>query len=83
MRKAQVLKVCPEIEEIERQMAQTGLAAVHAISAGEKAEEAVRALAVRNLELQEKRRELLAQHGFPADCLQPRYTCPVCSDTER
>ena len=81
MRKAQVLKVCPEIEEIERQMAQTGLAAVHAISAGEKAEEAVRALAVRNLELQEKRRELLAQHGFPADCLQPVYTCPVCSDT--
>ncbi len=81
MRKAQVLKVCPEIEEIERQMAQTGLAAVHAISAGEKAEEAVRALAVRNLELQEKRRELLAQHGFPADCLHPVYTCPKCSDT--
>lgn len=81
IRKAQVLKVCPEIEEIERQMAQTGLAAVHAISAGEKAEEAVRALAVRNLELQERRRELLAQHGFPADCLQPAYTCQKCNDT--
>lgn len=81
VRRAQVLQKCPEIEKIERQMAQTGLAAVRAIGAGDKAEEVIRALAVRNLELQEKRRTLLAQNGFPANCLQPAYACPICSDT--
>ena len=27
------------------------------------------------------RRELLAAHGFPADYLDPHYTCPDCQDT--
>ncbi|MGN0520526.1 MAG: ATP-binding protein, partial [Candidatus Fimenecus sp.] len=41
----------------------------------------INSLAKYNLELQAKRKELLLQNGFPADFLQPHYTCAVCEDT--
>lgn len=79
--KAQVLKICPQISEIESEMAKTGLAAVKAVGAGNDAAEIINTLAKYNLELQAQRKELLLQNGFPADYLQPHYTCAICSDT--
>lgn len=81
LHKAQFAECCPQVSEIEREMAKTGLAAVKAVGAGKDAVEIINNLAKYNLELQAKRKELLLQNGFPADFLQPHYTCPVCEDT--
>lgn len=79
--KAEFAKKCPQILQIESEMAKTGLAAVKAVGAGKDAVEIIRNLAQYNLELQEKRKTLLLQNGFSADFLQPHYTCPLCEDT--
>lgn len=79
--KAQVLETCPQISEIESEMAKTGLAAVKAVGAGKDAVEIINTLAKYNLELQAKRKELLLQNGFSADYLQPHYICDICADT--
>ncbi|HIU35142.1 MAG TPA: ATP-binding protein [Candidatus Fimenecus excrementigallinarum] len=76
-----VLKRCPELSTIEREMAATGLSAVRAVGDPQHARKTVQTLAKRNLELQEERRQLLLRHGFSEDCLQPAYTCKKCSDT--
>ena len=76
-----VLKVCPELITIEREMSATGLAAVRAVGDPQHARKTVQALAKRNLELQEERRRLLKSAGFEETCLQPAYTCAKCSDT--
>lgn len=81
LHKVQVLEKCPQISEIESEMAKTGLAAIKTLGAGKDAAEIINNLAKYNLELQAKRKELLLQNGFPADFLKPRYTCPLCEDT--
>lgn len=79
--KAAFLRQCPQVLDIEGEMAKTGLAAVKAVGAGKDAVEIIRNLAKYNLELQAKRKKLLLQNGFPADFLQPHYTCTACEDT--
>lgn len=79
--KAQFISVCPEVLDIERDMAQTGLAAVKAVGAGKDAAGIIQDLAKYNLELQAKRKALLLENGFSEDYLKPVYTCPHCADT--
>ncbi len=79
--KAQFIAKCPEVLEIESEMAKTGLAAVKAVGAGKDAVGIIQDLAKYNLELQARRKALLFKNGFPEDYLKPVYTCPHCADT--
>lgn len=79
--KAQFLEKCPQVLEIEREMAKTGLAAVKAVGAGKDAVEVIQKLAKYNLELQAQRRSLLLENGFPEKYLKSAYTCAICEDT--
>ncbi len=79
--KALFAEKCPQVLEIEREMAKTGLAAVKAVGAGKDAVDVIQNLAKYNLELQAKRKSLLSENGFPEDYLKPAYTCAICEDT--
>ena len=79
--KAQFLEKCPQVLEIEREMAKTGLAAVKAVGAGKDAVEVIQKLAKYNLVLQAQRRSLLLVNGFPEMYLKSAYTCAICEDT--
>ena len=80
-RHTEVAAACPEIVELEMKMAQQGANIVRAIGMGENAQEYIYKLAQENLAVQERKAALMAQAGFAADYLQPRYTCPKCGDT--
>lgn len=79
-RNAAVLR-CPELLEVEREMASFGAQAVRAVGLGDDAERQVREIAKKSLEAQSKRKKLLTDAGFPEDYLEVKYTCPVCKDT--
>lgn len=78
---AEVTAACPEIAELERKMAQQGANIVRAIGMGENAQAYILKLAQENLAVQEQKKLLMAQAGFAADYLEPKYTCPKCGDT--
>lgn len=80
-RHAEATAKCPEIIEIEREMAQCGADVVKAVGMGADVKEYVRNLSVRNLAAQEKRKALLEMAGFPGDYLEVKYNCIVCKDT--
>lgn len=80
-RHSAVILKCPELFEIEREMASYGAEVVKAVGMGADAEEYVRKLSVKSLEVQQRRREALMKVGFPEDYLDVKYTCPICHDT--
>jgi len=63
----------PEIAEINHRLAQTALRIFH----GESVENVKR----QNLQAQQYCEQLLLNHGYPADYLEIKYTCPKCQDT--
>ena len=78
-RREEIASVCPEIEEIGRKLRShmhelVGLALGQP---GRRAEE----LEAESLALQEKRRALLRQAGYPEDYLDPVFSCAKCRDT--
>ncbi len=72
---------CPEIAEVEMEMARCGADVVKAVGMGGDVKAYVRELAEKNLAAQEKRRFLLRQAGFPEDYLETKYQCSICKDT--
>ena len=72
---------CPEILDIENEMAAYGASVVKAVGMGADAKEYVRNLSVRSLQAQDKLKALLRQNGYPEDYLQVKYSCPVCKDS--
>ncbi len=80
-RRSAALLKCPELAEVEREMADCALKAVKAIGLGDDAEKQVIGISKKSLEAQQKRKELLKSAGFPEDYLEAKYTCPVCRDT--
>lgn len=78
-RREEIAALCPEIEDIGRKLRShmhelVGLALGRP---GRLAEE----LEAESLSLQERRRALLEKAGYPADYLDPIYSCPKCRDT--
>lgn len=72
----------PELRQIERELASTGLDAARAAILGKEDTAAqIEALRVKNLSLQKRRGELLMKAGFSADFLAVHYTCEKCQDT--
>ncbi len=72
---------CPEIAQVEAEMAAHGAEVIKLIALGCDAQENIRQLSERNLAAQAKRKALLAEKGFSEDFLDVHYTCPVCKDT--
>ena len=80
-RRAAAIAVCPEIGDVERDMARVAADVIKSVSMGKDAEEFVLSLSQKNLEAQEKRKKLLLEAGFPEDYLEVKYSCPLCRDT--
>ncbi len=72
---------CPEIAKVESEMAMHGAEVVRAVGMGGNVDEYVLTIAKKNLEVQEKRKKLLLENGFPEDYLEMKFTCDVCKDT--
>ncbi len=71
----------PEIEAIDKQLANTGLEVYKSAVNGEDIKEKITQMKMITAQLKELRAQLLKEHGFPADCTDVRYECSVCADT--
>ena len=71
----------PELETIQRKLAQIGLeiSKVFLYSADKEAD--MNALMQQSLALQDEKKALLEKHGYSEEELFARYTCPYCKDT--
>lgn len=71
----------PEINEIQRKLAQIGLniSKIFLYSADKQAD--MEKLMQESLELQEQKKNILKKNGYSEDALDIRYTCPACKDT--
>lgn len=71
----------PEINEIQRKLAQIGLniSKVFLYSADKQAD--MEKLMQESLELQEQKKNILKKNGYSEDALDIQYTCPACKDT--
>lgn len=81
MRHSAAIAMCPEIAQIEREMASHGADVVKAVGMGADLDEYIKNLAIANLKAQARRKELLKGAGFPEDYLETKYTCEICKDT--
>ncbi len=70
-----------EIEEIDRVLAMTAMRIFEAAMSGEGVEEKVEAIRRESQTLNQSRRQILCQMGYPEDYTEPAYVCPKCSDT--
>ena len=81
-RRAEIYKQLPRICEIDRALSNTAAAVLHtALQNGTDPTEAIEQLRKQNLSLQDERRRLLLQAGYPANYLDEIPTCAQCSDT--
>ena len=81
IRREQIYKNIPRIEEIERELSEIGAKVSMCILKGERGSEEVAALSDRSLQLQEEEKDLLYQNGSSPESLMPQYSCKKCSDT--
>lgn len=80
LRRSEALFAIPELEEIDRALGNTGLVIMNAAMQGGDVEQKIAEARLENLALQERKRELLVKHGFPADYTDVKYECPLCND---
>ncbi len=71
----------PEIEKIDRELANTGLRLYNCAINGEDIDSLVASMREKNAVLHKKRAELLAAHGYSPDYTKVKYDCEVCNDT--
>ena len=79
-RRDELVTACPEIEEIESEIAKASLDAIRAISMGANAQQYIGNLAKKNLEQQRHRKDLLKAICVDEDYLEVKYTCSICED---
>lgn len=68
----------PELQDIDRMLAATGIRAVRAAAAG--TPDAIPELREQNLALQRRRQDILLSLGASPAGSEPQYTCPLCRD---
>ncbi len=71
----------PRLGEIDRELRATTAKAMRIAFESENTDRSIAALRDRNLALQEEKRRLLLQNGYPADYLAVACDCPRCRDT--
>jgi DNA replication protein DnaC len=69
----------PELRELDGRIGDLMLEVITAASGGEG--RTIEEISAESLELQEKRAELLVEHGLPMDWLDGAWDCPKCRDT--
>lgn len=82
VRESRLAAVEPEYTKIVEELAKTGSQTVRIII--EKKADAMKQIAElkdKNLMLQKRIYEILAEHGMPEDYLKPHYVCEKCADT--
>jgi len=81
-RKTELYEILPAVAEIDEKLQNTVLEIVkHAFSHGSDARAPLEAVRDQNLALQRERAEILQKAGYPADFLDPQYSCMTCRDT--
>jgi len=78
-RRAEVHAKVPEVCEIDKQLALTGLEVFKATVSCDA--EALDAISKKNRELMERRAQLLESHGYERNYTEIRYECSECGDT--
>ena len=78
---AEVSARIPEFGEIDKQLSRTGLKIMAAAIGAPDAEAGVDAVHAEYDALVDRKRQLLADNGYPADYCDIKYFCPKCSDT--
>lgn len=80
-RREEILEKLPEYRDLENQLMQTVTDMISAVMDKSLPVEEVSANALnKNKEIQRQMDELLEENGYPADYLDPIYTCPICKD---
>ena len=69
------------LADLNRQIQQTAASFFGLISGESVSEEQFNQIKQRSLDLQQRRAELLYEHGYPIDFLDKQYDCPQCKDT--
>lgn len=80
-RKAQVYEKLPRIKEIDQTIATSSIDAIR--SRLRQGSDKIADTKEQNHQLIAEKEQLLTANGYPADYLQPIYTCPLCKDTGR
>lgn len=81
LRLFEVYERIPELKKIDFELSQTGLQILGASLQGKDGlEERINKIKEENLELQNKRAELLLSKGYPKDYTDIKYDCTICSD---
>lgn len=78
-RVAEVYAKAPQLEEIDHKISSTSVSCAHRLFDGD--DSALDALKSRLAELRTQKADILAHLGYPADYLEPVYTCKDCKDT--
>ncbi|NLG02663.1 MAG: ATP-binding protein [Clostridia bacterium] len=69
----------PEYEELTKQISRTSLeCGINSINGNP---DAIKTLRDNIAKLVRRKKELLLEHGYPQDYLEPIYQCPLCKDT--
>jgi len=79
-RKAEAWARIPELAALDQEITLEGIRHARMLIHNPGAAD-TEALAGRIAALKQEKENLLVQNGFPADYLEPRFTCPVCRDT--
>ncbi len=79
MRREQIYKELPELDALDRRIAEASVSAARAALEGNT--EALDRLADNNHRISEQKNQILQAAGYPADYLELTYTCPDCKDT--
>lgn len=78
-RREQAYRQLPRLQEIDREVAARSVQRAKLLLDGDSG--ALSSLREELAALGAERRKLLAAHGYPADYLDPVYTCPDCKDS--
>lgn len=78
-RREEIAERCPEIAEIEKKL-RSHMHELVGLALGQPGRGAAE-LEAESLALQERRRSLLREAGYPEDYLDPIFDCPKCRDT--
>lgn len=71
----------PELNTINRKLAQIGLNISKTFFTSQNPKEDIDKLRTQSLALQDKKKNLLKKNGYDENALATKYTCPACEDT--
>ena len=79
MRQKEIRERIPAYRRLEEEMRDMSVLAARAALEG--SHESMADLTKKTEQISKQKKELLLQHGYPEDYLDPIYTCPDCHDT--